>query len=444
MIRVGRPRAEPGSDADGWAHDQRRGAGVECPAAEPRPDGSLTGYPTRPCQLVRRPPDTNVPRPHQRGPMRSVLAAAVAALGIGTAAGPAGAFTVPNPYASGLTDADIDVSKLTAFGDSYTAAGRRSFHNWAERLHFDEINPATGRTEAATLADFAKSGAVAGVYAGVTNDFKHEVTRWLNTAPTFGPKDLTVVYLGYNDIDGATDRTGADLSTAMGYYKAALKRVIGKGANTAGRRVLLLMPHDWGRSPAYVGDPDSRTTYRQRTQVWDGLVAKTAQGFSANLVAVDLFTAMECVFDDPGAFGFTNVTDQRPAGANQAKYLYDTGTSGLFHFAARGQQLIEQVVQYYLTRGWDRSNTDKAPSTARQQLVADLENGNVFPGVSCPAPPAVAAAQVPSAPATRAVPTAPSTAAREAPLPPTAATLRALEADPAHFGVAWTRHLMAR
>jgi phospholipase/lecithinase/hemolysin len=384
--------------------------------------------------------------------MRRTLAAAAVALtlaGLAANAAPAAAFSVPNPYASGLTDADIDIGKLTAFGDSYTAAGRKAFHNWAERLRFDEVNPATGRTEAATLADFAKSGAVAGVYAGVTNDFKHEVTRWLNTAPTFGPKDLTVVYLGYNDIDGATDRTGADLSTAIGFYRTALKRVIAAGATTAGRRMLLVMPHDWGRSPAYVGDPTSRSTYRQRTQVWDGLVASTAQGFSANLVAVDLFTAMECVFDDPGAFGFTNVTDQRPAGVNQARYLYDTGTSGLFHFAARGQQLIEQVIQYYLTRGWDWSNTDKGASTARQKLVADLENGNVFPGVNCPAPaaPAVAAAQAPSAtvaPATRAAPSAPTAAPKAQPLPPTAATLRALEADPAHFGVAWTRHLMAR
>ena len=207
--------------------------------------------------------------------------------------------------------------------------------------------------------------------------------------------------------------------------------------------MLLVMPQTGPRPrPSATPQPLSPT---RRTHGPGRLVASHREGFSAKGTSsrIDLFTAMECVFDAPGAFGFTNVTDQRPTGGQPGQVsLYDTGTSGLFHFAARGQQLIEQVVQYYLTRGWDWSNTAKAPSTARQQLVADLENGKVFPGVNCPA--AVAAAQAPSVPATPAVPTAPGAAAPKGqPLSPTAATLQALEADPAHFGVAWTRHLMA-
>ncbi len=42
------------------------------------------------------------------------------------------------------------------------------------------------------------------------------------------------------------------------------------------------------------------------------------------------------------------------------------------------------MVQYYLTRGWDWSNTYKDPMTARQRLVAALEAGQVFPGVRLP------------------------------------------------------------
>ena len=67
-----------------------------------------------------------------------------------------------------------------------------------------------------------------------------------------------------------------------------------------------------------------------------------------------------------------------------AKYLYDLNDD--IHFGHRGQSLIRQVVQYYLTRGWDWSNTEKDPATARQKLVADLADGKVFGGISCDPP----------------------------------------------------------
>ena len=121
---------------------------------------------------------------------------------------------------------------------------------------------------------------------------------------------------------------------------------------------------------------------------WRGSRASSSY---TRLVALDLFTAMECVFNQPGDFGFTNVTQQRPQGGDPAKYLFDLNDD--IHFGQRGQILIRQVVQYYLTRGWDWSNTDKNPATARQKLVADLEAGKVFAGISCdPYPTTVVAA----------------------------------------------------
>jgi hypothetical protein len=140
------------------------------------------------------------------------------------------------------------------------------------------------------------------------------------------------------------------------------------------------MGHNWGRSPAY--KTKGAQTMRKRTIVWDDFVARTAQSFSSsygNIVAVDLFTAFERVYQNPGAFCFSNVTDPLPKGGNPDKYLYDYETGGgLFHFGARGQDLIKQVIQYYLTRGWDWSNTYKSPSTAKQKLTADLDAGKVF------------------------------------------------------------------
>ena len=124
----------------------------------------------------------------------------------------AATFIMPNPYASGPSNADITVRKLIVFGDSFSKKNRKAFHNWAEQLRYDEMNQNTNITLTKALADFALSGATAGNYPDSTNNFAHQVTRWLATAPTFGKCDLTVVYLGYNDIDNASDPNGADLA----------------------------------------------------------------------------------------------------------------------------------------------------------------------------------------------------------------------------------------
>ena len=144
-------------------------------------------------------------------------------------------------------------------------------------------------------------------------------------------------------------------------YRAQLDRIIEAGAAGCPRRIFLVMPHDWGRSPRYVGNAQS-DEMGQRTEVWNAFLAGTGARRVLHLVSLDLFTAMECVFSQPGDFGFTNVTQVRPQGADPAKYLFDLNDD--IHFGQRGRTLIRQVVQYYLTRGWDWSNTDKNPATA--------------------------------------------------------------------------------
>lgn len=325
---------------------------------------------------------------------RLAAAAALAALAGAAAAAttaPAAAYTVPNPYATGPAPADVRIRKLVVFGDSFSKLNRKSFRNWAEQLRYDELNRTTGLPQVATLVGRAVSGATAGAYPGSTNDFATQVTDWLASPRTFGSRDLTVVYFGHNDLEKS-----ADLTETMADYRAALRRVLAAGAAGGSRRVLLVMPHDWGRSPYYVANGGS-AVLRRRTQAWNGLVAAEARrSSSARLVAVDLFTAMECVFEQPARFGLTNVTAPRPSGGDPRKYLYDYNDR--FHFGPRGQALIRQVVQYYLTRGWDWSNTYKDPATARRRLTADLEAGRVFPGVPCSPAAPTAATTAPAAP----------------------------------------------
>ena len=308
------------------------------------------------------------------------LAAALYVLGPGGAT--AQSFAVPNPYAAGTGDTDIAIRRLVAFGDSYTKLKRKSWRNWAEQLRYELTNPATGKTLVTALPGYAVGGATAGSYAGETNNLARQVTRWLGTSPKFINRDLTMVYLGYNDIKRSFAANGWDIAQAKADYQTQLNRIITAGAADGSRRVFLVLPHDWGRSPRYVANQTEAGIMRQRTESLNGFLAGLAyQSSYSGVIALDLFTAMECVFRQPADFGFDNVTQVRPSGADPAKYLFDLNDD--IHFGRRGQELIRQVVQYYLTRGWDWANTDKDPATARRKLVAELEAGKVFQGIPC-------------------------------------------------------------
>lgn len=310
--------------------------------------------------------------------IRSRLVAAVAFLVtvLGAAHLQGAPFAVPNPYATGLENGEIAARRLYVFGDSYSKKGRKAFHNWAEQLSLDERNAGSGAPVFPILKDFAVSGATAGVYGGSINNFGRQVTRWLATNPPFSTRDLTTVYLGYNDIRLGTDPGASDLAGSMTAYRSGLQQVIAAGAVGKSRRIFLIMPHDWGRSPRYVANGQSGLM-RQRTQVWNAFVADLAnQSAYTRLVAIDLFTSFDCIFRQPADFGFTNVTDPRPKTAGPSTYLYDLNDD--LHFGERGQALVRQVIQYYLTRGWDWSNTVKDPASARNHLVGDLKAGKVF------------------------------------------------------------------
>jgi hypothetical protein len=98
---------------------------------------------------------------------------------------------VTNPYNGGGGIGDVEIGKLTVFGDSYSALRRKSFPNWAEQLR--------NEGDVATIDGYARSGAIAATVGD--NRFRNQYNLWTSTSPTFGDNDLTVIYLGYNDID---------------------------------------------------------------------------------------------------------------------------------------------------------------------------------------------------------------------------------------------------
>ena len=70
-----------------------------------------------------------------------------------------------------------------------------------------------------------------------------------------------------------------------------------------------------------------------------------------------------------------------PTGARPSPFLYNY--KDRYHFGAHGHRIIRQVISYYLTTGWDWSNTFKSPSLAKARIKSELAAGKVFPGLAC-------------------------------------------------------------
>ena len=258
--------------------------------------------------------------------------------------------STPNPYA--IEGQGVRVGTLHTFGDSYSSRGR-----WG--LPWSEYLQASGRV--AAVQNFARGGATA---ANSPRSFNNQVDQFLAGGAALGPRDLTVAYFGYNDI-GRTG-SGDALNSAAAGYQQGVNRLINAGAINQERRLLLTQIHDWSRapgvSPAVAG----------QVQTWNNFVARVANR-DTNLVAVDLFTAINRVTADPGRFGLVNTTDPGGRRAN-VDFLYFDG----IHFGARGATIIARTFDHYLTRGWDWANSLNAGAEASERLGRDIDRGLVF------------------------------------------------------------------
>ncbi len=282
-------------------------------------------------------------------------------------------FAIPNPYADVTSDSPNKLDTLHVFGDSYSdtssffrtcgmgGAGANcvaASDMWSERL----VRSVPG----ASLNTYARDGASAldgGVYGDATNDFKTQVDSFV-AGSSFGANDLSVVYMGYNDVNalgvGEHDPSIAD-------YETQVQRLIAAGATDSERRLFLTLLHDFGDVPSSLADPGADKGGRTVT-VNDG-IADIVNGKS-NVVAVDMFTVFERIAADPARYGLTNVTDAVGPGDDASTYLYTDGE----HFTARGQEIIAQVYNHYLTRGWDLANTLQGSTANRDQLNSDVDD----------------------------------------------------------------------
>lgn len=258
-----------------------------------------------------------------------------------------------NPYATASAREvdDVRVDRTFVFGDSYSVPSHAGVPSWSTRLK------GQGRTRA--VDNFAVEGATAGDTTG--RSFADQVNRFTGQGRRPDGDDLTVVYFGYNDVNLDLDR-----DAAFADYRAAADRLAARGATAGDQRMFVTTLTDWGRSP---GAPASD---RAAVLDWNRRVAAYANA-RRNVVAVDLFSVFERIFENPGTFGFDDVTTVDPANAASTSLFVDR-----FHFGRRGQDIIARVYDYYLTRGWDAANSLRAGQAAMAALGRALDQGRVL------------------------------------------------------------------
>ena len=225
----------------------------------------------------------------------TMLAAALLAM---TSMASAGAYTAVVSYGDSLSDN----------GNLYKATGYPPYPYWNGRF---SNGPVTTEQLAASLhsplVDFAWGGATTGlgnVFDGGTQTsigalgvpgMIPEVMGTPNSVWTAAPTSLFVVWGGPNDYFQSP--TGS-VSTAVGDMLWIIAQIQAAG----GQHILVPGMPDLGLTPGHYGDPNATAFSLAFNQ---GLLANLPKG----VTYFDTFGFMHQVVNNPGAYGFNDVTD---------------------------------------------------------------------------------------------------------------------------------------
>ncbi len=189
-----------------------------------------------------------------------------------------------------------------------------------------------------------------------------QIATFAGTGGRFAPGDLAAVWVGANNVFQAIEAPGAtqaSIGAAAATAATDVARSVAGLAPLGARTVAVLNLPDLGRTPSFIalgGTAQGAATFG--TAVFNGTLAGALPAAAAtglNVVQVDVFSTFQAVTANPGAFGFTNVTQaciQVPscvAGgpAVQNGFLFWDGV----HPTTAGHRLVAQVVDQYLNAG---------------------------------------------------------------------------------------------
>jgi len=221
--------------------------------------------------------------------------------------------------------------RLVVIGDSYSDPNYDTTNTSAVIPNWAEILVSRGR--AASMANYALSGATALDYANapVRGTFKKQLDLFLAN-PRYGDDDITVVYMGYNDIARSTDVRWTNLMQSKADFRVGVDRLLTAGAARDKRRLLIVAVHDWSRKP------NSRAEYLPRTREWLTFTydfVNKRRATHKGMICVNVFRRFNDVVLRPQSYGLNNVTTADPARAATTALYYNTS-----HFGAKGQTIL--------------------------------------------------------------------------------------------------------
>lgn len=124
------------------------------------------------------------------------------------------------------------------------------------------------------------------------------------------PFGLYVIWIGSNDLIGEFDQAEAVSAEAMVYIRMSVESLAAAGAQL----FLIIDVGDLGLTPRFVHSPSMREAATAATEVYNDLLYATVDDLRAEL-GVEIYTfstfdAVRSIVANPGAFGYTNVTDE--------------------------------------------------------------------------------------------------------------------------------------
>jgi phospholipase/lecithinase/hemolysin len=243
------------------------------------------------------------------------------------------------PVAPTIAPPGAPFSAIYAFGDSLTDAGNdslatgglvpisppyadRSFTNgpvWVKDLAQDLGLPAVNPSLAGGT-DFAYGGAETGQTPAHTlnpTDLGSQVSQFDSQVPTPQAGALYTIWIGSNDVLDITNNTSltpaqqeADVGAAVNNETAAISALAARGA----QNLLVLNVPDLGKTPYETArGPIVAQSATSLASLYNSDLAASVQQLQASgalkIDLVNTFSVIDQVIANPGANGFTNVTD---------------------------------------------------------------------------------------------------------------------------------------
>jgi phospholipase/lecithinase/hemolysin len=231
------------------------------------------------------------------------------------------------------------ITQIVAFGDSLSDTGNdliaygspqppyydgrfSNGPNWIDDLAA-KLGVPDPQPSLAGGTNYAYGGATATLQNTGVPDLGQQVQQYLTTSPTANPHALYTVLMGANDFFGGVTDTAAvaqavdsSLSTLI---SAGAKNILVSNLPPQG-----ITPLIQSEGPAAVAAIDALDVAFNNDLAAD-VSALRAANPGVTISLLDLYSLTNQLFNDPGAYGFTNTTDEginAPPGTNLNQYVF--------------------------------------------------------------------------------------------------------------------------